>query len=145
MHKTCLKSRRFRGPYFGWGHRKTALKNNLSKGRNVIFVCGIVFMCFACCQVFLIVIAVVFLHIVYKCSICSYCSCVMCFRIKCYALGLNLSFLSLSTPRQNPIGRPPPPPPGPADWILPWGVEKYLSGPILLSNRNSLWKNIFLG
>ena len=45
--------------------------------------------------------------------------------------SLNLSFLSLSTPRQNPIGRPPPPPPGPADWILPWGVEKYLNGLII--------------
>ena len=41
-----------------------------------------------------------------------------------HILILNLSFLSLSTPRQNPIGRPPPPPRGPADWILPWGVEK---------------------
>ena len=29
------------------------------------------------------------------------------------------------------------------DWILPWGVEKYLSGPILSSNRNSQWKIYF--
>ena len=29
------------------------------------------------------------------------------------------------------------------NWILPWGVEKYLSGPILSSNCNSLWKIYF--
>ena len=60
--KTCLKSRRFKGLYFGWGHRKTALKNSLSKGPNVVFVHNYSGYVLALWQIVCIINVIVFLN-----------------------------------------------------------------------------------